>query len=139
MQTSTTILLQPPVHTPKSLQKFRCIQFLCQWKGCKCVSRQCSSFWFVLNTSQSLPLTKLSATCLQPWVGVENNSKVLCAHCTCKAGLSEACSHVIALLFAVDMNTNENISVMHLNALQLATTFSSCALRRDLRHQLLYT
>ena len=48
---------------------------------------------------------KLSAPSLQPWVGVEKDGKVLCAHCTCKAGLGEACSHIAALLFAVDANT----------------------------------
>ena len=54
---------------------------------------------------------KLSAPCLQPWVGVEKDSKVLCAHCTCKAGLSEACLHVVVLLFAVDMNTQMKTSL----------------------------
>ena len=30
---------------------------------------------------------------------------MICAHCTCMAGLGEACSHVSALLFAVEANT----------------------------------
>ena len=33
----------------------------------------------------------------------EKNRKVLCAHCTCMAGLAEACTHIAALLFWVEM------------------------------------
>ena len=35
----------------------------------------------------------LSAPALQPWVAVEKNGLIICAHCTCMAGLGEACSH----------------------------------------------
>ena len=47
----------------------------------------------------------LSATPLQPWIAAENNGEILCAHCTCKAGLGEACSHISALLFAAEAHT----------------------------------
>ena len=30
---------------------------------------------------------------------------VICAHCTCMAGIGEACFHAAALLFAVEANT----------------------------------
>ena len=42
----------------------------------------------------------VNAPYLRTWVGAEENGTVLCAHCTCMAGLGEACSHVAALLFA---------------------------------------
>ena len=48
---------------------------------------------------------RLSVSSLHPWVAVEPNGIVLCAHCTCMAGLGEACSHVAALLFTMEINT----------------------------------
>ena len=39
---------------------------------------------------------------LYPWVIAERDGKVLTAHCNCMAGLGETCSHVGALLFAVE-------------------------------------
>ena len=48
---------------------------------------------------------KLSATPVKPWVAVEQQGMVVCAHCTCMAGLGEACSHIAALLFTVEANT----------------------------------
>jgi hypothetical protein len=39
---------------------------------------------------------------LQPWIIAEKDERILVAHCTCMAGLVEACTHVAALLFAVD-------------------------------------
>ena len=34
---------------------------------------------------------RLSAAPLQPWVAAEDTGVVICAHCTCMAGLGEAC------------------------------------------------
>ena len=36
---------------------------------------------------------------------MEKAGTVLCAHCTCMAGLGEACSHIGALLFTLEANT----------------------------------
>ena len=44
-------------------------------------------------------------TPLQPWIAVESNDSVICAHCTCKAGLGEACSHIAAVLLAIEAQT----------------------------------
>ncbi|XP_047233578.1 uncharacterized protein LOC124875451 [Girardinichthys multiradiatus] len=41
------------------------------------------------------------ATPTQPWVVVREDGTVLMAHCTCKAGLGEACSHAAALMYAL--------------------------------------
>ena len=48
---------------------------------------------------------KLSASVLQPWVALEKEGLVICAHCNCMAGLGEACSHVAALLFLLEANS----------------------------------
>ena len=47
-----------------------------------------------------------SATLLQPWVAVESNDNVICAHCTCKAGLGEASLHIAAILFPIEAQTH---------------------------------
>ena len=44
----------------------------------------------------------LSASPLKVWCGIKQSGEILCAHCTCMAGLGEACSHVAALLFVAD-------------------------------------
>ncbi len=48
---------------------------------------------------------KLSATLVKPWVAVKQIGTVLCCHCTCMAGLGEACSHIASVLFALEANT----------------------------------
>ena len=47
---------------------------------------------------------RLRETPLRPWVIVHKNGSVQAAHCDCMAGLGEACTHVAALLFAVEAN-----------------------------------
>ena len=42
---------------------------------------------------------------LKVWVATRQNGVVLCAHCTCVAGIGEACSHVAALLFTAEANS----------------------------------
>ena len=59
---------------------------------------------------------RLTAPPLKVWVATKQQGEVLCAHCTCMAGLGEACSHIAALLFAVETNT------------QLKSQFSSTSL-----------
>ena len=54
---------------------------------------------------------RLSATSLRPWVAVEKIGTVVCAHCDCMAGLGEACSHVVAVLFALEANMQVKKSV----------------------------
>ena len=47
--------------------------------------------------SQSVSQAKLRL-----WFAAERSGTVICAHCTCMAGLGEACSHISALLFAAE-------------------------------------
>ncbi|XP_060774292.1 uncharacterized protein LOC132884458 [Neoarius graeffei] len=45
---------------------------------------------------------RLSDPPLLPWAIVQEDGVILAGHCTCMAGLGEVCSHVGALIFAVD-------------------------------------
>ena len=70
---------------------------------------------------------KLSAKPLQTWVAVEKEGLVICAHCNCMAGLGEACSHVAALLFLLDANTQQkkNLSCTSQPCYWLPPTFKN--------------
>lgn len=48
---------------------------------------------------------RLSAPPLKAWVAMKQTGEILCAHCTCMAGIGEACSHIAALLFSAEANT----------------------------------
>lgn len=39
---------------------------------------------------------------LEPWVIIAKDGAVEAAHCTCKTGLAEACTHVAAVLFCLE-------------------------------------
>ncbi|XP_013382110.1 uncharacterized protein LOC106152913 [Lingula anatina] len=39
---------------------------------------------------------------LEPWVIIKGEGSIECAHCTCMAGLGESCSHIAAMLFALE-------------------------------------
>ena len=41
-------------------------------------------------------------------MAVEDTGLVICAHCNCTAGLGEACCHISAVLFTLEMNTHCN-------------------------------
>ncbi|KAG8175943.1 hypothetical protein JTE90_026927 [Oedothorax gibbosus] len=38
----------------------------------------------------------------EPWAVLDGTGKILSSHCTCMAGLGEACSHIAAILFAIE-------------------------------------
>ena len=48
---------------------------------------------------------------LKTWLLVETNGTVCSAHCNCMAGLSEACSHIGAVLFALEVGVRMRESV----------------------------
>ena len=50
---------------------------------------------------------RISDTLLKPWVAAKKEGTVVCAHCTCMVGLGEACSHIAALLFTLEKNTQQ--------------------------------
>ena len=47
----------------------------------------------------------VSAPALRVWIGVKESGEAICAHCTCMAGAGEVCTHVGALLFTAEGNT----------------------------------
>ena len=73
----------------------------------------------------------LSAAPAKPWVAVKTEGTVVLAHCTCMAGLGEACSHIAAVLFLLEGNTQhrQRLACTYFFAMLLATTiFSKCPL-----------
>ena len=54
------------------------------------------------SVCHSQRLTVAPAT---PWVVAKKEGTIHCAYCTCMAGLGEACSHIAALLFMLESNT----------------------------------
>ena len=48
---------------------------------------------------------RLSAVSLKVWVAIKHNGEIICANCTCMAGLGETCSGVAALLFTAEANS----------------------------------
>ena len=57
-------------------------------------------FLSAVKHSQSLSLIPLKV-----WIATKESGEVLCGHCTCMAVLGEACSHIAAVLFAAQVNT----------------------------------
>lgn len=47
---------------------------------------------------------------LTAWLMIDQNSSILCGHCTCIAGCSEICSHVAALTFTICFDKNWAVS-----------------------------
>lgn len=54
---------------------------------------------------------------LMPWV-IASDGRIHSAHCNCKAGLGEVCSHVATLLFGVDggVRIREKVTVTQVKA-----------------------
>ena len=48
---------------------------------------------------------KISVSPVRSWVVVKKKGTILYGHCTCMAGLGEVCSHIGAVLFALEANT----------------------------------
>ncbi|KAK3889498.1 hypothetical protein Pcinc_006470 [Petrolisthes cinctipes] len=48
----------------------------------------------------------LNEEALRPWFAMEKEGPIITAHCSCVAGLGEACSHVAATMFAVESGAN---------------------------------
>ena len=65
----------------------------------------------VVVTARVNHLQRARETPLKTWRLVEKNGTVCCAHCNCMAGLSEACSHIGAVLFALEAGVRMRQSV----------------------------
>ena len=71
----------------------------------------------------------LSLPPLKVWVAVKHTGKILCAHCTC---MGEACSHVAAVLFVAEANTQtkQQFSSTSLPCSWLPTSFQFVSFSR---------
>ena len=50
---------------------------------------------------------RLSEKPLRPWAIVDTSGTIRSAHCDCMAGLGETCTHVAAMLFAIEYNIRQ--------------------------------
>lgn len=50
---------------------------------------------------------RLNEKDLIPWILCKNDGEVLCANCTCMAGLGEVCSHAAAIMFALEFTASQ--------------------------------
>ena len=51
-----------------------------------------------------------SGVLYETWVAVKHDGVVLCGHCTCMAGLSEACNHIGAVLYKCMQEAPKEVS-----------------------------
>ncbi|CAM4659745.1 unnamed protein product [Leuciscus chuanchicus] len=91
-------------YTGADLKAFKSLDayqfFVAGWvTGTRCYANGGGRYLIMAKVHHS---QSLSETQLQPWVSLKKDGTVLCGHCTCKAGLGEVCSHVTALLYAID-------------------------------------
>ena len=49
---------------------------------------------------------RVNETPLEPWLIIADDGVVQSAHCMCMAGLREGCSHIAAVLFAMEHGTS---------------------------------
>ena len=59
----------------------------------------------IIVTAKVRHSPSVSAALLKSWIATDKDCTVYCAHCICVTGLGEACSHIAALLFAVETTT----------------------------------
>ncbi|KAL3870825.1 hypothetical protein ACJMK2_038862 [Sinanodonta woodiana] len=97
------LVFSPSPYSSEDLKSYKGLdaynQFVCGWvreKMSRVVNDNC------LTTAKVLHSQRMSEKPLQPWVVAERTGRILAAHCTCMAGLGEACSHIAALLFSIE-------------------------------------
>lgn len=54
---------------------------------------------------------KINSPSLNIWLSLSSNGEILNSHCDCVAGLGEACTHVAAMLFALEYVSKQEESV----------------------------
>lgn len=99
----------PSVYTKKEIKAYKSLEgykyFVDGWVSDIIVLSVLPSPNLCLVSCKVKHSQRLSTEPLRPWVAVEKDSLVVCGHCNCVAGLGEACSHISALLFTLDANS----------------------------------
>ncbi len=78
---------------------------LAGWVGEVSVNCIANSGGIVVVRAKVRHSQSVRASPLLPWIAAKKDGTVLCSHCTCMAGLGEACSHIAATLFTVDAHS----------------------------------
>ena len=105
------LILTPSLYTHEQLKSYKSLeaynQFVNGWVSNIVVTMSTATdktkiylFTALVKHSQSLSLPSLKF-----WVVIKQSGTVVCAHCNCMAGYGEVCSHVAAVLFTVEANT----------------------------------
>lgn len=73
----------------------------------------------------------MNETPLHPWLIAEKEGNVLAAHCNCMADLGETCSHIGALLFAIEASVKLTKSQIVTQEKSLTVALCSAESRRE--------
>lgn len=133
------LIQTPSIYTGESLRAYKSLDgynfFLNGWVSNVSVTAAMRTPDIKLVFGSVKHSQRISDTPLKPWVAAKKEGTVVCAHCTCMAGLGEACSHIAAPLFTLEKNAAAEHDHMHIPALLLVTTvIPSCHLLRDSQH-----
>ena len=65
-------------------------------------------FVYIFSSPKVNHSQRRNETPLKPWIATTDGGTIITAHCDCIAGFGETCSHVGALLFAVEAGVSIN-------------------------------
>ncbi|XP_034066573.1 uncharacterized protein LOC117542824 isoform X4 [Gymnodraco acuticeps] len=103
MDITSYLVLHTSYYTASQMKAYKSMEafnyFVCGWVndlGTKTALNKCRLVFARVNHSQ-----RSGETPLKTWIVAKEDGEVVTAHCNCMAGLSESCSHVGAVLFAI--------------------------------------